>query len=98
MLESLLVKENIVHLGAALYLFGFLFRDPLMLRTFIVAGDLVYILYFYLAPDDPLWGGIFWSSVFVLANAVMIARIITDRTAFGLSAEERTLHGFLDTL
>ena len=43
MLESLFAKENIVHLGAALYLVGFLFRDQIMLRGVIIAGDLVYI-------------------------------------------------------
>lgn len=63
MVEALLVKENIVHLGAALYLAGFLFRDQILLRALVIAGDLVYISYFYFAPEVPLWGGIFWSSV-----------------------------------
>jgi hypothetical protein len=40
--------------GALLYLPGFLFRDQLILRGLIILGDLVYILYFYFAPEIPL--------------------------------------------
>lgn len=72
MIESLVASENIVHVGAMLYLAGFLFRNQLILRGLIVAGDLVYILYFYFAPDIPLWGGIFWSILFTVVNLAMI--------------------------
>src|SRR6185312_7552403 len=98
MFDALLVKENIVHIGAALYLAGFLFRDQLMLRGLIVAGDLVYIAYFYFAPVEPLWGGIFWSAVFVGVNLAMIGRIVADRAAFGIGAEARRLYAHHDAL
>jgi len=98
MLDDVFAKENIVHIGAFLYLAGFLCRDQLLLRAFVVVGDVVYILYFYLAPEQPLWGGIFWSIVFTLANVVMIARIVADRTPLRMSEEDRRLHGLLDAL
>ena len=98
MLDAVLVDENIVHIGAALYLAGFLCRDQLLLRGFIVVGDIVYMLYFYFAPETPLWGGIFWSVVFTLANVAMIGRIIADRTPRRMHEDDRRLHGFLDTL
>jgi CRP-like cAMP-binding protein len=98
MYDALFVKENIVHLGAALYLVGFLFRDQILLRLFVIAGDLVYISYFYFAPDAPLWGGVFWSAVFMLVNTVMIVRILADRTPFSMSDEEIELFRFLETL
>ena len=91
MLDAILAGENIVHIGAALYLIGFLFRDQILLRAFVIAGDLVYILYFYFAPAVPLWGGIFWSCVFTVANAWMIARIVADRTRFSMTDEEARL-------
>jgi hypothetical protein len=98
MLDDLLARENIVHIGACLYLAGFLCRDQLMLRALIIAGDIIYILYFYFAPAVPLWGGIFWSVVFTLANVVMIGRILSDRSTHGMSEDDRALHGLLDTL
>ena len=96
--EALFAKDNIVHVGATLYLVGFLFRDQIMLRIFVIAGDLVYVSYFYLAPDMPLWGGVFWSAVFTLVNVVMIARIVADRAPFRMSAEERQLFSVFGTL
>lgn len=98
MAEALFAKENIVHLGAALYLIGFLFRGQVLLRAFVIAGDLVYISYFYFAPEVPLWGGVFWSAVFMIVNTVMIARVLADRTPFRMSGEERQLFSLLDTL
>lgn len=98
MVDAMLVKENIVHLGALLYCVGFLCRDQILLRAFIIAGDIIYVLYFFFAPEVPLWGGIFWSGVFTLVNVWMITRIVTDRTRFRMSADEDRLHRLLDPL
>jgi hypothetical protein len=98
MVQALFVKENIVHIAAALYLVGFLFRGQIMLRAFVIAGDLVYISYFYLAPDVPLWGGVFWSAIFMLVNVAMIARVVAGRTSFRMNGEERQLFNLLGTL
>lgn len=93
--EQLLDSRNIVHVGALLYLLGFLFRDQLVLRGLILLGDLVYILYFYFAPDIPLWGGIFWSALFTVVNIVMIWLIFFDEVQFSLPANDRKLFDLL---
>ena len=98
MIESLLVSENIVHAGALLYLLAFLFRDQVILRSLIIAGDFVYILYFYYAPEVPLWGGIFWSTMFTIVNVVMIAMIVADKMHFRLDSNERKLFDRLQDL
>ncbi len=98
MSEHLWVSENIVHIGAILYLAGFLFRNQLALRSLIIAGDFVYVLYFYFAPEVPLWGGIFWSTMFTLANLVMIGLIVADRMHFRLGPNERRLFDLLEDL
>jgi CRP-like cAMP-binding protein len=93
--DQLFVSQNIVHVGALLYLLGFLFRDQLVLRGLVILGDLVYILYFYFAPDIPLWGGIFWSALFTIVNIVMIWFIYLDEVQFSLPAQERKLFDLL---
>jgi hypothetical protein len=98
MLATLLAKENIVHIGALLYFAGFLFSDQLVLRAFVIAGDLVYMAYFLAAPAEPLWGGIFWSAVFIAVNVWMIGRLVADRAHFRMSDEERRLFQLLETL
>ena len=46
MMDDIWVSGNIVHIGALLYLAGFLFRNQIILRSLIIVGDFVYILYF----------------------------------------------------
>lgn len=98
MLEQIWVSENIVHIGALLYLAGFLFRNQIILRTLIILGDFVYIFYFYFAPEVPLWGGIFWSVMFTIANVVMIGLILADRMHFRLDKNEKRLFELLQDL
>ena len=98
MIEHLMVSENIVHAGALLYLAGFLFRNQLILRGLIIAGDFVYVLYFYFAPEVPLWGGIFWSTMFTVVNVAMIALIVADRMHFRLDQNEKQLFDLLRDL
>ena len=96
--EPIFTMANIVHAAAALQLVGFLFRDQIILRGFIVVSSIVYILYYLLAPSVPLWGAMFWSAIFIGVNVAMIARIAADRTHFAISEEERRLFVTLGTL
>ena len=98
MLEEIFHKENLIHIAAAIFLSGFLFRDQIMLRGLVIVGNIVYVAYYYVVVDHPLWGGIFWSVVGIVINAVMIGRIVADRAHFGLSVDERAVHAGLDTL
>ena len=97
MIDGLFASGNIVHVGALLYLAGFLFRNQLILRG-LIAGDFVYILYFYFAPEVPLWGGIFWSVMFTVVNLAMISLIVADTMHFNLTANEKKLFGLLENL
>lgn len=98
MMDDIWVSGNIVHIGALLYLAGFLFRNQIILRSLIIVGDFVYILYFYFAPEVPLWGGIFWSTMFTIANAVMIGLIVADKMHFRLDRNEKRLFDLLQDL
>ena len=82
LLDTLFHRENIVHIGALLYLSGFLFRKQILLRGLIVLGDIVYIAYFFLAPATPLWGAIFWSALFMAVNVWMIGCILAEAMPF----------------
>ena len=93
--ENLFVSQNIVHIGALLCLLGFLFRNQLILRLLVLGGDCVYILYYYFAPEIPLWGAMFWSAMFTVVNVVMIWRIFMDEMHSSLPARERKLFDLL---
>ncbi|WP_299395201.1 cyclic nucleotide-binding domain-containing protein [Pelagibius sp.] len=69
----------LVHAAALLQVLGFLNRGQLTLRCLVLAGNLLYIPYYYFHPDDPLLGAIFWSSVLALAGLIGILRLLHDR-------------------
>jgi hypothetical protein len=96
--SGVFVYENLVHVAAAIYLAGFLFRDQITLRALLIVGDVVYTCYYLFAPAEPLWGGAFWSVVFIGVNTVMITRIVADRAHFRLTDDELRLFRKLDTM
>ena len=96
--DALTDRENLIHIAAAIFLTGFLFRDQVILRSLVIVGNCVYVVYYYVVVDHPLWGGIFWSVIGIVINAGMIAWIMADRSAVGLATHERDLHRHLDTL
>ncbi|NIA69110.1 cyclic nucleotide-binding domain-containing protein [Pelagibius litoralis] len=69
----------LVHAAALLQVFGFLNRGQLMLRCFVLAGNLLYIPFYYFHPEQPLLGAIFWSSVLATAGLIGIIRLLLDR-------------------
>jgi hypothetical protein len=69
----------LVHGAALTYVIGFLIRDQLMLRLLLQVGSALYIAYYYLAPETPLWDAIAWTVVMFAANAYTISRILADR-------------------
>ena len=60
--------STLIHLGALLYILGFLVRDELLLRLLVLGGSGLYILYYFLFPATPLWDAIITSLILGVAN------------------------------
>lgn len=88
----------LVHLGALLYLICFLFRNQIILRSFAIAGDLAYSGYFFAAAETPLWDAMFWSTLNIVINVVMISLILRDVRTTGFSENELLLFRSLKTV
>ena len=81
----------LVHIAAMFYVAGFLVRDQLVLRMLVLTGTLLYLIYYYVALDDPLWDAIFWSVVMGMANLFVIIQLIFERTTFNMSEYDKRL-------
>ncbi len=92
MSETKFLFENMVHLGAVLYLICFLFRDQVILRSFAIAGDFAYTAFYFGATDQPLWQAMFWSSLNIVINVVMLTLMWRENRLGSLS--ERDLDVF----
>lgn len=97
MLASAL-SQSLVHVAAIVGVAAMMFRNQLMLRGLLILSTSLYILYYVVVPDVPLWDAIFWSVVMIGVNGFMIVRIAFDRAKFGLDEEEERLFASLGGL
>lgn len=91
MFQELFQLQNIVHVGALLFLVGFTFRNQIYLRTFAIVGDSCYTIYYFVATDKPLWNAMFWSTMGMAINLFMIALILRDTRISPLNDDELNL-------
>src|SRR5215213_5718553 len=57
------------------------FGDQLLLRVLIMISTVLYIVYYLIVPDTPLWDAIVWCLVLIGVNGIMIVLIALDRRA-----------------
>lgn len=88
-------SQQIVHVAALLQLAGYFFRDQIIMRSLLIGGSCIYVLYYLLAPATPLWGGMFWSLAFSVVNLTMVALLIRDRRIGTMSEEDSRLFSLL---
>ena len=90
------ILPHFIHLGALLYFIYFLFRNQILLRSFAIAADLSYIIYYLTVSDQPLWEAAAWSILILVTNAVMLVLIIRDQRIGGFADHELKLYRCLE--
>lgn len=98
-LQSTLVSAALlIHLGAMLYIIGFMVRDELVLRLLVLGGTVLYICYYVLFPETPLWDAIITSAILGAVNLWVLMRIVFERTTFAMTPDEKKLYEVFSTL
>lgn len=92
------ILPHFVHLGALLYFVCFLFRNQVLLRSFAIAADLAYLVYYFTAADEPLWDAVAWNILILLTNSVMLVIIIRDQRGSDFNENELKLYRCLNGL
>ncbi len=90
------ILPHFIHLGALLYFVCFLFRNQILLRSFAIAADAAYIIYYLSVADRPLWDAAFWSILILLTNAVMLVIIVRDQRSTNFNDNELKLYRCLN--
>ncbi|MBV7258233.1 cyclic nucleotide-binding domain-containing protein [Erythrobacter crassostreae] len=88
----------LIHIGAALLLLAYAIRDELKLRLLIIVSTFIYIAYYYLAANPPLWDAIITSSLMVVINVIVLTQILLERTTFRMTEDEKALFDAFETL
>src|SRR6478752_1727417 len=81
----------LVNIAALIGVAGVAFKDQIALRATLILSTVLYITYFFVVPQAPLWNSIFWSLINLGVNAVVMVRLIFDRTHFRMSDDELRL-------
>ena len=88
---SALVRDALIHVANAMLLLSLSVRNMVVLRAFNLLASALFIAYFA-ALAEPLWGALAWNVVFASVNVWRISRIVAERRAPRLSAEEQRLY------
>ena len=79
-------------MATVFYVLGLLTRRELLLRLLLLLGTTCYVLYYLNITTTPLWDAIVASLLIGSANALVILRILRERSTLGMSAEMKQLY------
>lgn len=77
----------IVILAAMLQTVAYLFTNQITLRIFLLAGNGFYLLYYFVAADDPLWSAILGTSAIGVASIYGLLRALAHRSVRMIRAD-----------
>lgn len=83
---------SLVYIALALQVIGFLARDELRLRLFMLGASAFYLLYYLRIAGEPLWDAFAVNLSLALVNAAMIAVVVAERTTIGMSRDSLALY------
>lgn len=83
--------DYLIHSANVIYIFSYLVRDILWLRTLIVVAISCVIPYYYFQPT-PLMAPVYWNLVFASINIVQIVILLRERRPVQMSEDEQTLY------
>ena len=98
-MEQYIFETSLLVHGATLtYVLGFMFRNQIVLRMLVLAGTVLYILYYYFHTASPLWDAIFGSVLIGLATTYGLLMLLYSKFPIGFSRTDREIFAKFDTL
>lgn len=79
-----LFPEYLVYLAGAFYVAGLAITNQIVLRVLLLAGTSVYILYYAIISDSPLWPAIYVSLLIGAANIWGLTSLVVGRSRFAI--------------
>ena len=97
-MSAIEITNVLVLTAVAFHASGYLVRDELRLRILILSGTLVYLIYYFILPNGPLWDAIAAACLIATINIYMITILIVERTTIGMDAKQQTAFKSFETL
>ena len=95
LLELLAQPDSLVIGAGACYVLGLLFKNQIILRALILLGTGLYIGYYYIAADEPLWGAIYTSVLIGIANIIGFINLLISQSPRFINTGQMDLYTML---
>lgn len=97
-MKDMLFSDFLVLAAAGMFVLGYLIINQIMLRTMLLIGTALYIWYYAVVDDVPLWPAI-WASVATgSANLIGMMGLIYRRSALAIPRKFRDIYPYFDVL
>ncbi|WP_298843790.1 Crp/Fnr family transcriptional regulator [uncultured Roseobacter sp.] len=84
MIQSVFTPENLVYLAGAFYVAGLVITNQIVLRLFVLGGTGIYVLYYAIIADTPLWEAIYVSLMIGLANIAGLSSLLARNSRLAI--------------
>ncbi|MEX0308752.1 MAG: cyclic nucleotide-binding domain-containing protein [Tateyamaria sp.] len=92
MLNDLVPPEWIILAAGVVFTLGYLIINQVVLRLMILSGTVLYIWYYAVAADAPLWEAIYTSIVMGVANVIGLASLYWRNSPLAVPAQHRDIY------
>ena len=92
MVEWLLQPDVLIYLAGGSFVLGYLIINQVILRTMVLIGTLIYILYYATVADQPLWAAIYTSVAMGLANLIGLGLLFVRRSKLAIPEAHRDIY------
>lgn len=81
-----------------MFALSYLIINQIILRLGITVGTLLYIWYYAVAADTPLWAAIWTSVIMGIANLIGLAQLLVRRSEIALPKRHKDIYHYFSTL
>ncbi len=90
--QSIMPPEYLVFLAGAFYVAGLAITNQIVLRLFVLVGTGIYILYYAIIADRPLWEAILVSLLIVAANLLGLTSLLARNSRLAIPRAHRDIY------
>lgn len=97
-MKDLVFSDFLVLAAAGMFVLGYLIINQVILRTMLLIGTALYIWYYAVVDDAPLWPAIWASATTGTANLIGLLGLFYRRSAWAIPRQYRDLYPHFDVL
>lgn len=90
--------DNIVLIAGLVFMMGYITINQVWLRLLILSGTILFIWYYFIAADEPLWVAIYMSLGQAAATLFGLGLIMVRRSKLAVPSSQADIYHFFDNL